>query len=355
MQRLMFGITLFLSVGTLNAEVNFLKGTFADALREATRLQKPVMVDFTTDWCRWCDTLDVHTYADDSVALYVNDQVVPIKIDAEKGEGIEIAKKYSVQGYPTILVLKADGEEIDRMLGYIEPRTFLATLKDYVHGENTIGLLTTRVSEHPEDAALRYAIAKKYADRNDMATASMHFQKLLDLDPHNALGHGEEAQFTVAVSSLRAKKDPERLTAFLESFPQSDKKHDALYMLWRFYIKEKDGAQGRKYFAQYIETWPADAAMMNNYALTCAENRVNLEHAEETIRRAVELASNDEEKAAFIDTHAAVRFARGDTKTAITLEEKALGLLKKLPHADTKPYEEALSRFRAATKSASPH
>jgi hypothetical protein len=94
---------------------------------------------------------------------------------------------------------------------------------------------------------------------------------------------------------------------------------------------------------------------MNNYAWTCAENGVNLEHAKETIRRAVELASDDNEKAAFIDTHAAVRFAQGDTETAITLEEEALGLLKKLPHADTKPYEEALTKFRAATKSASPH
>ena len=354
MQRLIFGITLFLFVGTLNAEVNFLKGTFADALREATRRQKPVMVDFTTDWCRWCDTLDVHTYADDSVALFVNEQVVPIKIDAEKGEGIEIAKNYSVQGYPTILVLKADGEEIDRMLGYIEPRTFLATLKDYVHGENTIGVLKVRVSEHPEDAALRYAIAKKYAERNDLAAAGMHFQKLLELDPQNALGHGEEAQFTVAVSSLRAEKSPKRLAAFVESFPHSDQKRDALRMLWRFYIREKDGPQGRKYFSQYVETWPADAAMMNNYAWTCAENGVNLEHADEIIRRAVELAPNDEEKAAFIDTHAAVRFAQGDTRTAVTLEEKALGLVEKLPNADTKPYEEALAKFRAAAKPASP-
>jgi tetratricopeptide (TPR) repeat protein len=280
----------------------------------------------------------------------VNERLIPIKIDAEKGEGIEIAKKYGVRAFPTIVVVKPSGEEIDRILGYVKASPFLATLQDYVRGENTIGVLLARVKEQPEDAAARYALAKKYGDRNEMGAAGTQYQKLLELDPENTLGHAEEAHFAVALSILRTDRDPSRMAAFLESFPQSERRREGLSLLWRFYIREKDGPQGRKYFMRYIETWPTDAGMMNNYAWTCSENGVNLDHAEEVIQRAVALASGNGEKASFIDTHAAVAFARDNPDAAVALEEQALELAKGVPNAKLAPYEEALAKFRSATK-----
>jgi thioredoxin-related protein len=350
MRKLIFGVIVFMVVGTLKAEINFFQGTLANALQKAGKEQRAVMIDFITDWCRWCDTLDARTYSDASVAAFVNERLVPIKIDAEKGEGIEIAKKYGVRAFPTIVVVKPDGEEIDRILGYVEAGPFLATLQDYVRGENTIGVLLARVKEHPDDAVTRYALARKYGDRNEMGAAGTQYQKLLELDPENTLGHAEEANFAVALSTLRADKDPSPMATFLESFPQSERRREALSLLWRFYIREKDGTQGKKYFVQYIETWPADAGVMNNYAWTCAENKVNLDHAEEVIERAVALASGNREKASFIDTHAAVAFARGNLDAAVALEEQALELAKAVPNAKLTPYEEALAKFRSATK-----
>ena len=40
------------------------------------------------------------------------------QIDCEKGEGVELAKKYKVSGYPTFMMVDSTGEITDRWIGY---------------------------------------------------------------------------------------------------------------------------------------------------------------------------------------------------------------------------------------------
>ena len=48
---------------------------------------------------------------------YFNSRFVNIKIDMEKGEGIDIAKKYNIKAYPTFLILDPDGKVVGRVVG----------------------------------------------------------------------------------------------------------------------------------------------------------------------------------------------------------------------------------------------
>ena len=355
MKKILTAALMMIIVTPLNAEIKFLRGPLAEALQKADQQKKPVMIDFITDWCRWCDTLDARTYSDESVADFMNASVIPIKIDAEKGEGTDIAKKYGVAAYPTVLLITSKGEEIDRILGYAPPGAFLAAMQGYVKGENTIGQLTARVNANPTDASLRYMIAKKYADRNDMLSAGQHFKRLLELDPKNTLGHNEEAQFTVAVASLRSTKSGSPLETFINAYPQSPRHREALFTLIKFFSSEQDGENTKKYFLRYIEKWPTDASMMNNYAWGCAERRADLDYAAEMAKKAVELASNADEKASYLDTYATVKFAQGSIDEAVTLEQQAIDLLKNVPNASMTPNEESMAKFRAALKHSSPN
>ena len=61
----------------------------------------------------------------------MNEAFVSTKFDAEKGEGIELAKKYAVKGYPTMLILDAEGKELGRLVGSSRtPEEFVQRLKD---------------------------------------------------------------------------------------------------------------------------------------------------------------------------------------------------------------------------------
>jgi thioredoxin-related protein len=354
MKKVLALVVVLLATTATHGEISFLRGPLKEALTKADAEKKPVMIDFITDWCRWCDTLDVHTYSNEHVAGFINANLVPIKIDAEKGEGIEIAKKYGVAAYPTIVVIKSNGEEIDRILGYVPAEPFLKTITDYVEGRNTIGTLQADLEKKPDDASLQYALAEKFQDRNNAAKAAEHFQKVLALDPNNSLGHNEEAQYAVALSAFRSSKDPSQLVSFVDHYPKSEMIRQALSTIWRSYIKAKDAENARKYFLQTMEKLPNDAGLMNNYAWACAEQKINLDHAAEVAKKAVELATKDGDRAGYIDTYATVEFARGNSEKAIVLERQALDLLKDAPAKTKKPYEESMAKFKGTGANSHP-
>ncbi len=333
------------------ADIKFLTGAFKDVLAKAGTEKKPVLIDFYTDWCRWCDTLDANTYSDATVSEFVEGNVIPYKIDAEKGEGIEIAKKYGVKAYPTVLLIKPDGEEIDRLLGYMPPEKFLKTLDDYLQGVNTIGTLKAELAKNPNNAAAQYQMATKYAMQNDLAGASGYYKKMLELDPTNE--HADEASFYVAMNEFRTSKDPAALNAFAEKYPNSPYAGSAVMSLASFNVKEKKFDEAQKQYDMYFAKHPDAATDMNNIAWNLAGQKVMLGYAGKLAGKAVSLAKTDEEKAMFLDTQAAVEFNRGNASRAISIEEQALGLLKNAPEKTRKEYEETLARFKAGTTAAS--
>jgi thioredoxin-related protein len=339
----------------VKAEITFLSGPLVEAVRRAEAEKKPVMIDFTTDWCRWCDTLDARTYSDRAVVAFVSHNVVPIKIDAEKGEGIAIAKKYGVTGYPTILIMKASGEEIDRIIGYVEAEPFLKTLQGYLRGENTLAAMNARLRTDSANPELHYQLSRKYMDRNDLQKASDHLHRLVALDPENTRGHNEQARFDIATVRLRLEKDPALLIDFTTSSPQAPLTKIAFSQLIRFFLKQKDAENAKKYFLAYDVKWPDDVSMMNNYAWTCGEQEINLDHAAEVAKRAVTLSTKGSDRAMVLDTYATVQFHRGHIDEAINLEQKALSLLTDLPPTKKKEYEASLDKFVKAKKGTGTH
>jgi thiol:disulfide interchange protein len=98
------------------------------ALARASEEKKLVMVDFYTDWCRWCQRMDQTTFADSNVQKALQ-RVVSVKLNAEK-DGRAAAARFSVDGYPTFVFLNASGSEVGRIPGYLEPGPFLEELDD---------------------------------------------------------------------------------------------------------------------------------------------------------------------------------------------------------------------------------
>lgn len=81
---------------------------------------KLIYVDVSTTWCGYCKKMKRETYTNESVASYLNDNYIAMKVDAEKGEGSTIARKYGVSGYPTQLILDSNGKLIKKHAGYMK-------------------------------------------------------------------------------------------------------------------------------------------------------------------------------------------------------------------------------------------
>lgn len=97
--------------------IQFFKGTFNEALAEAAKQKKPLFVDFYATWCGPCKRMATTVFTIDSVGRYFNDKFISLQLDAEKGENVELAKKYKVAAFPTLAFINSDGKTLSISTG----------------------------------------------------------------------------------------------------------------------------------------------------------------------------------------------------------------------------------------------
>jgi len=106
--------------GTGESKVNWLTD-WNEALSQAQAENKPIMIDFYTDYCPACDELDSNTFTDDELGDFLNNNFVCLKSNAgESG----LYGDYGVSVVPTIVFTSPVGTEFGRMTGYRSPDQF---------------------------------------------------------------------------------------------------------------------------------------------------------------------------------------------------------------------------------------
>lgn len=103
----------------------FLEGTLTEALTRAKQENKLVFVDVYTIWCGPCKMVAKTVFPQEKVGRYYNEHFINCKLDAEKGEGPEMVKKYGIEGYPTFLYLDGDGNLVYSFSGAKDAKGFL--------------------------------------------------------------------------------------------------------------------------------------------------------------------------------------------------------------------------------------
>ena len=111
------------------------------ALKRAAKENKTVLALFTgSDWCIWCQRLEGEVFSKKEFSTGVVKDFVPVFLDFPRNQSLvtpkvaarnrELAEKYGIQGYPTVLLLDAKGEVVGRT-GYQAggPVKYLADLR----------------------------------------------------------------------------------------------------------------------------------------------------------------------------------------------------------------------------------
>lgn len=108
------------------AEANWLSD-ISKAQTEAKANHKLLLLDFTgSDWCIWCKKLHAEVFSKPEFQDYAKDHLVLMTVDFPRQSPLapevrkqneELAAKYGIQGFPTIIVLNGDGKQVGE-LGY---------------------------------------------------------------------------------------------------------------------------------------------------------------------------------------------------------------------------------------------
>jgi protein disulfide-isomerase len=112
---------------------------YKEAQEQAKKDNKLLLIDFTgSDWCGWCIRLDREVFSKPEFRDYATKNLVLMEADfprrkeiaAElKAQNLELAQKFGVEGFPTIVVLDSTGKQVG-LLGYTPggPSAFIAQL-----------------------------------------------------------------------------------------------------------------------------------------------------------------------------------------------------------------------------------
>jgi thiol-disulfide isomerase/thioredoxin len=183
--------------------IHFESGNWKSVIDKAKKEKKLVYVDVYTTWCGPCKLLEKEIFPKQEAGEKYNKLFVNVRIDAEKGEGIALAKKYAVTGYPTHL--------------FVDPVNETVVYRD-------MGA-TAKINEfnHHADVAIK--------EKNDPMTWDMYVQQ-----------------------HKKGKKDKAFLTAYLQKANLLKKNNDAALNDYVAQIKGKPTDSTILFLAEMMQT-----------------------------------------------------------------------------------------------------
>jgi thioredoxin 1 len=110
--------------------ISFENPSWNEVLALAKKENKPIFIDISTEWCYYCKRMKASVFTNSEVGEYYNKNFINVTFDAEKGEGIELKKKYGVTGYPTFVYLDSKGNLLIKTAGYRNSEKFIKTGQD---------------------------------------------------------------------------------------------------------------------------------------------------------------------------------------------------------------------------------
>jgi thioredoxin-related protein len=112
---------------------------YDNALADARKTQRPVLVMVYADWCGWCRKLDTEVYADPAVQAYLERNFEITRLDIEsrrmvthQGTSIrvnELTRTLGVSGVPGTVFLRPDGSYLNQFPGFAPADKFLTVLR----------------------------------------------------------------------------------------------------------------------------------------------------------------------------------------------------------------------------------
>ncbi|MBN1938370.1 MAG: tetratricopeptide repeat protein [Candidatus Aminicenantes bacterium] len=194
------------------------------------------------------------------------------------------------------MVFDGNGEAVDWILGYDPPAdSFRDQLDGILKGGNTFQALARNFAE------TAFKVAKKYADRYDIAKAAEFYKQVLAIDPDGTKGgsdyngeqtsYAQQAEFGIAGNALSARP-PDRapMEAFIKKYAKGKIVEEAFMRLSRsHYGRTATKEEAAEFYADYVGRFPDSVPALSAYVQRILQDKEPVEKGIELALKAVEL------------------------------------------------------------------
>ncbi len=196
------------------------------------------------------------TFTSKDVIALLKDMIF-VRVEARKDTARR--DRNEIAGFPTVILMKSSGEEIDRIYGYLPPEEFVSTIQSYLQGKETLEDIKNRFQADSTDVELAFKLAEKYEARRWYDKAMMHYQKVVDLDPEDEKGKSQDALYNIAWLDIRRKeylKAVDGFRHFLEKYPESEIAQDAEIYIPYSYANAGDTTKALELYQKFLMDHP---------------------------------------------------------------------------------------------------
>jgi thiol-disulfide isomerase/thioredoxin len=160
-----------------NRSIRFNEKPWQEIVAMAKKENKMIFLDAYASWCVPCKWMAANMFTNDSIADYYNKTFICASFDMEKGEGLNLRKKYAVRAYPSLIFIDADENMVHEKVGapqrvrdYFDiakvaqdPELCLSTcIKKYSEGNNSPEFIQTYLYRLSDAYVPVAPVLKKY-------------------------------------------------------------------------------------------------------------------------------------------------------------------------------------------------
>ncbi len=167
----------------------FIDEDIAKAMALARKENRILFIEFGAIWCPPCNELEETVFNQPKFKKFKNDFVF-LRFDVDKASSWEWKSKYQIQGYPTVIMAKANGEEISRVVGARRPVSMFKQMNLAIKNkrrsadqvsDNDRGLQALDRADYSEALAYFVKASKRWTatdpKRNNLLTAIIGVQE----------------------------------------------------------------------------------------------------------------------------------------------------------------------------------
>ncbi len=293
------------------------KETLAAVRKRASAAQKTLVIEFSAEWCSPCKQFEKDVLPKESVRVALS-QVQFVRYDAESAVGREAVQSLRVEGYPTFVALRTDGDVASVLQGFQTEAEFVRWVQRVAPDFEPSDRLMMRARGTTPDAEGMLLWGLRLRKRGELLDAADWLEKARAVKgaQPDVLAR---ADWELRRLRLRNLIPRQQLSEYLQQFPAGADSDEAARALLR--LGPLDAA-GKAAMARYLDGLlrPESAERANQliYRLLRAQAFAEAE------RSARYLLSLDGKSPYYLDTLAEVFHLRGEPKEALKLSAQAL-------------------------------